>query len=181
MRKLSFLFFSCIAMLALSSCGKEVIEPSSPKNESPYSVIHSDWRGIETLTWEDGTTSTVPNQEAIWSLSAETRELLNTGSTLLVYAKTRDNNEVKLIPVSYVSGPTDNVVDSYDTKVEAGNLLFTHTKTVDGIYETPTDLNNINFRYIIVTEKISALGRPAVIDFRSKSYKEVVTMFNIPE
>lgn len=181
MRKLSFLFLSCIAMFALSSCGKELIEPSQPNTENLYSVIHSEWTGIETLGWADGTTYTVPTQEANWSVPLLTRGLLDSGSTVLVFAKSKDTDEVKPVPVEYVSGPTDNVVDSYGAQTQEGNLLFTHTKTVDGNPEAPTDLNNVNLRYIIITENTSPFGRTAVTDFKTMSYKDVVKHLNIPE
>lgn len=183
MRKLSFLAIS-ISILALLSCTKQdVLRPITPDSvtQDSYSTIYSEWTGIETFTWADGTSSTVPNQEALWSVAELTKELLDMGSTVLVFAKSKDTDEVQSVPVAYVSGPTDNIVDSYDTQIDEGSIFFTHTKTVSGNPEAPTDLNNVNLRYIIITENPYALGRIPVTDFRSMSYSEVVKSLNIPE
>ena len=185
MRKLSFLALSFFAALAFTSCTKDVdvIRPLAPSNVTlnPYTVTHSEWTGIETFSWAEGLSSTIPSQEANWSIPELTMEALDAGSVVLVYAKNRDTEEVLPVPVSYVSGPTDNINDFYDTRIEAGNIFFSHTKSVDGNYEAPTDLNNVNLRYIIVSENIYVTGRTAVTDFRSMSYAEVVKTLNIPE
>ena len=183
MRKLSFLFISCIAILALSSCTKEnLVKSTSPAtNPDPLSVAYSEWTGNETFSWKEGATVTVPNQEANWIIPDLTQELLDRGSTVLVFAKSKDTDEVQQVPLQYVSGSTGNIVDTYDTQIQAGNLLFIHTKIVDGNYVAPTNLNNFALRYIIVTEDSHALGRPAVMDFRSMSYNEVIKTLNIPE
>lgn len=184
MRNSCFLILSCTVILVLSSCTKEnLLDPSTSGNitQNPYSTIHSEWTGIETFAWEDGTTSTTPTQEAAWSVPALTRDLLDMGSTVLLFAKSRDTDEIQAVPVAYVSGPTDNIVDFYDTQVDEGNIFFMHTKTVDGNPEVPTDLNNVSLRYIIITEQTDAFGRTPVTDFRSMSYIDLVKKLNIPE
>ena len=184
MRKLSFLTICCFVIIAQSSCTKEVVDrPSSGSvvTQNPYTVSYSEWTGIETFTWAEGAATTYPSHEATWNVLSLTPEVLDAGGTVLVFAKSKDTEEVLPMPVSYISGPTDNVTDFYDTAVEPGNIFFTHTKMVDGNYEAPTDLNNVTLRYIIIQPHIFDLGRTPVADFHSMTYAQVIEMLNIPE
>lgn len=187
MRKQSLLSLSVILMLFLSSCTKENLpnyNPSTPSGNytpEPHVVSYSNWTTDASLTWSDGAT-TEPSRQFDLAVPELTQEELDGGSFVLIYAKSNVDGSVQPIPAQYTN-LNNNEIHSYTANYVAGAISFSHTKSVNGIFEVPNDSNEISFRYIVVRPNVpDPNGRVMTIyDFLSTPYSDVINLLGIPE
>ena len=180
MRKQSFLALSFIAVLFLASCTKEDLQPNvstTPTGTSyqePFQVVsYSNWTADADLTWSDGTT--------YLELPELSEEQLSDGSFVLLYARSDVDGSVKPMPADF-SDASNSEVNIYSANYNAGVVSLSHTKSVNGNFETPVDANQISFRYIVVKPNApDPNGRPMTMyDLLGKSYYEVIDLLAIP-
>ena len=184
MLKQSFLSLSVISILLLSGCTKADLN-SSPGAGAPvanaYSVSYSNWNNDADLVWSDGAT-TEPSRQSELIAPELTQEMLDAGSIVLVYAKSNVDGTVQIMPAAY-SDVNNNETNTYSATHVAGSISVSHTRTVNGLFEIPVDVNETSFRYIIVNPATpDPNGRAYTADsFLYMSYQEVVNLLGIPE
>lgn len=187
MRKQSFLYLSVILMLFFSACTKESVEnynPSAPSRDYPqdaYSVSYSNWTSDANLSWSDGGNAE-PSRQATLTAPELTQEMIDGGSVVLMYAQSNVNDSVQIMPVEYTDA-NNNETNFYSSSHVEGSITVLHTRTVDGVFEMPEDVNEISFRYITVTPNSpDPNGRQLTIDqFLNMPYKDVVALLGVPE
>jgi hypothetical protein len=109
-----------------------------------------------------------------------TQQALDTGSFVLVYAKSNVDGLVTAMPAVY--GGASGELNTYTAQPAAGVVGITRTTLINGVFEPPVDGQEYSFRYIIVTPVAPSANTrvPAIADFWSLSYEEVVSYFRIP-
>lgn len=187
MRKQSFLALSFIAVLFLTSCTKEDHQfsnsttPTGTSYQEPFQVVsYSNWTADADLTWSDGT-STEPSRQFQLEVPELTTEQLSAGGFVLLYARSEVDGTIKPMPAEF-SDANNNEINNYSANYDAGVVFLSHTKSVNGTFETPTDANQISFRYIVVKPNTpDPNGRPMTLDdLVGKSYQEVINLLAIP-
>lgn len=187
MRKQSFLALSFLAVLFLTSCTKDDLEfsnsttPNGVSYQDPFQVVsYSNWTADADLTWSDGSI-TQPSRQFALPVPELTEEQLSDGSFVLLYARSEVDGTVKAMPADF-SDENNNEINNYSAFYNAGVVLLSHTKSVNGSFETPVDANQISFRYIVVKPGTpDPNGRPMTIyDLLTKPYEEVVNLLAIP-
>lgn len=187
MQKQSFLALSLILGLFLSSCTKDDPDFNHSSNQTgtayqePYVVSYSNWTTDASVNWSDGAT-TEPSRQFDLSVPELTQEELATGSFVLLYARSNADGSVQPMPAAFTDVNNDDT-NNYSAVYSAGAISFSHTRFVNGTYETPNDSNEISFRYIIVRPNTpDPNGRPITSDdLLNKSYYEVIRLLGIPE
>jgi hypothetical protein len=188
MRKLSFLSLSVMLLLFLSSCTKEDnlsnYNPGTPaedNEQAPYSFSYSNWTANANLSWADGTSSE-PTRESELAVPELTEEVINAGGFVLLYAQSKTDGAVQVIPAAF-AGINTNEVNTYAASYEAGLISLSHGRLVDGSPDVPNDLNEISFRYIVIIPNTpDPNGRPVTIDdLRNMPYQGIVSLLGIPE
>jgi hypothetical protein len=186
MRKLSFLALGFIAILSVVSCTKENFkEYVTPVGPEPHRFASSEWTMDGQLTWEDGPNS---NKIASWNAEPLSQEVIDNGG-LLVYGKSNFDGSVNLLPSSFFITLNPDEFDLYECFPTAGSISLFHTKSVNGVFETPGDVNQLSFKYIIIDGPIvPSNGRTptngtnafTVDDLRTLSYDEVISILGLP-
>ncbi|HZH65674.1 MAG TPA: hypothetical protein VEY10_12345 [Flavisolibacter sp.] len=185
MRKQSFLSLSVILMLFTAGCSKENLQVQNPAIQiettpkANYSSSYSGWSADVDLNWSDGATIE-PSRVSELPVPDLTQQMLDDGSIVLIYAKSHIDGSVQSMPAAY--SYLNNETNAYSASHLAGSIFISHTKTVNGTSEVPTDANEISFRYIIVKPYTAdPNGRAIIMDaFLQMSYKEVVDLLRIP-
>jgi hypothetical protein len=186
MRKLSFLFLGI--MILLSACTKydalENYKPGTPveNNEPvPYSVAYSNWTADANFTWSEGA-ATEPARETTMDVPELTEEALNAGGFVLIYAQSKTDGVVQVIPAAFGSLNNEEV-NNYTANFIPGQISLLHTRLVNGNPEVPNDANEISFRYIVIIPNTpDPNGRPVTVDdLRGMPYQGIVSLLGIPE
>jgi hypothetical protein len=186
MRKLSFL--SLGIMLLLSSCTKEDnfsdYNPGTPvdyNEPAPYSVAYSSWTADANFTWSDGA-ATEPTRETTMDVPELTEEALNAGGFVLLYAQSKTDGAVQVVPAAFGSLNNEEV-NNYSASYIAGQISLAHTRLVNGNPEVPNDANDISFRYIVIIPNTpDPNGRPITVDdLRGMPYQGLISVLGIPE
>jgi hypothetical protein len=186
MQKLSFLSLSI--MLLLSACTKydplENYKPGTPVDyyePAPYSVAYSSWTADANLTWSDGA-ATEPTRETTMDVPELTEEALNAGSFVLIYAQSKTDGAVQVVPAAFGSLNNEEV-NNYAANFIPGQISLVHTRLVNGNPEVPNDANEISFRYIVIIPNTpDPNGRSVTIDdLRGMPYQGIVSLLGIPE
>jgi hypothetical protein len=191
MRKLSFLALGFIAIISTVSCTKEDFQSNQITNSTttnPVSVTYSDWTLDASFSWEDGTIGNDPAKQANWDAFDLTEETINSGG-ILVYAKSNVDGSIQSMPASFFKGSNGTDFDYYEFSAIPGSISIYHSKSVDGIFETPADVNEVSFRFIFVKSNVAPAnariatnnGSYSLDDLRNFSYEEVVNLLGIPE
>ena len=187
MLKQSFLSLGAISILLLSGCTKTDLNSSlgaDAPDANAYSFSYSSWNSDADLVWSDGAT-TEPSRQSELVVPDLTQQMLDSGSIVLVYAKSAKPNvdgPVQIMPAAYLD-VNNNETNTYSATHVAGSIFVSHTRTVNGVFEVPNDLNETSFRYIIVNPATpDPNGRAYTVDsFLYMSYGEVVDLLGIPE
>jgi hypothetical protein len=191
MRKLSFLALCFIAIISTSSCTKESIQSpqiTNPTSSNQVSVSYSEWTMDASFSWEDGTVGNDPAKQANWDAFDLTEETISSGG-VLVYAKSNIDGSIQAMPTSFFIGSNGTEVDSYSFTAIPGAIFIFHSKSVNGIFETPADTNEMSFRFIFVKSNDVATnariatnnGSYSLDDLRAFSYEEVISVLGIPK
>ncbi|MDQ3552776.1 MAG: hypothetical protein M3413_14765 [Bacteroidota bacterium] len=191
MRKLSFLFLGFIAIVSFVSCTKENLQTSQTSNQtnSPaFSVTYSEWTMDANFDWEDGTAGNNPAKQTNWDAFDLTQQTID-GEGVLVYAKSNIDGSIQPMPTSFTKGTDETVLDFYEFVSIPGFISIIHSKSVDGVFETPANTNEMSFKFIFVNPNVAPSnariptnnGSYSLADLRNFSYEEVITLLGIPE
>ncbi len=101
---------------------------------------------------------------------------------MLIFARSSVDGSVQPIPAEYFDA-NNNETNAYSARHVAGSIFLSHTRTINGSFEVPDDLNEISFRYIIVNPNSpDPNARQITTDsFLFMPYKDVVNLLGIPE
>ncbi len=174
-------------MLFLSACTKENLQDNTsvtPVEDYPQDasvVSFSNWIADADVTWSDGAT-TEPSRQFDLAVPELTQELIDSGSFVLIYAKSTIDGSVQIMPTSY-SNLNNDETDTYSAIYLTGAISLSHTRSVNGVFDVPGDSNDISFRYIVVKPNTpDPNGRQMnIYDLLYKPYIDVVELLGIPE
>ncbi len=185
--KFAFLSLCFSVFILFSSCTKEKTfpPPGNPPQEQPPIVMYSDWTEESTLSWSDTLVSADPYTRTVWSVPALTQSMIDNGA-VLIYARTNSDANVRIFPAVIFDQNNDFEIYSSFPVTESFELL--HSKSVGGVFETPTVNSNISFRYILIENAPPANGRIAtgsaagfnMDDLKLMSYEDVAIILGIP-
>lgn len=191
MKKLSFMLLGFITIMSAVSCTKEDLQSNQSANPTPSNEVNvsfSDWTIDASFSWQDGTAGNDPVKQTSWDAFDLTQETIN-GGGILVYAKSNVDGSIRPMPASIFRNSNATEFDSYEFTAIPGAINIYHTKSVDGIFQTPSDANEMSFRFIFVKSNVAPAnariatnnGSYSLNELRNSSYEEVTNLLGIPE
>ncbi len=137
---------------------------------------------------EDGTAGNNPAKQTNWDAFDLTQQTID-GEGVLVYAKSNIDGSIQPMPASFTKGTDETVLDFYEFVSIPGFISIIHSKSVDGVFETPANTNEMSFKFIFVNSNVAPSnariptnnGSYSLADLRNFSYEEVITLLGIPD
>lgn len=184
MRKFSFLSLCFSAVILLASCTKEKALP--PAGDPPPTVIYSNWTEESTMSWSDTLVASDPYTRTAWTVPVLTQSMIDNGA-VLVYARTNSDANVRIFPAT-IFDQNNSDFEKYQSFPVSASFELLHSKSVGGVFETPTVNSNISFRYILLENAPPANARIAtgsaagfnMDDLKAMSYQDLAIILGIP-
>jgi len=179
MKNQIFKFFVSILIITSISCSTEDGKDGEQGPPGTANVMYSNWINQD---WNFSDNATFKTMRVIENRI--TPDFVNSGGIILGFFKFQDNVPYNL---PYQSISDKNIRNYYPVFFSNNSEIRFTLQSTDGTDLTPSEVNGVGpniqarYKYVLIPGGANISSKGKTVEYAKMSYKEICTLFNIPE